>query len=649
MTAYVPVGEQLRTAHVAGAADVPYSGKQVLISGVSLKGRMDNSRRTIRWALVGGGVVGIGALAAVVAGVTHATAGRALPNVSVGHVDVGGLSSDDAARRIAGAVERLRAERVRIIVDGAVVAEPTFAELGVRVPAGDLARDAIGYGRGPVGVRQAMAWVRGVLGVRLPLRAAIEEPVFRETARSALAAILAPPRSANWAAGERGTLALVPAIPGREVDMERLARGVLDRFLERTGEGVDVPVDVPVTEVPPDVSDAEARALKPDVEDLLARPFTLALGERRWTVPSRLRRSWIALERSDGRARAMVAAEPLAAYLLETIASGITTPARNARFMMSDGRVAVFALAEEGTELDLDASVRAIRTAVARGLPEAFLIVRATRPAITTTADIERLGVTTLLGRGESDFSGSPRNRIHNIRLGAAQFHGVLIPPGAEFGFNETLGPVRPRDGYKPELVILHDATAPQYGGGLCQVSTTAFRAAVVSGLPITERRNHAYPVSYYGIPGFDATIYPNQRTWRDGTDLKFLNDTPGHILIQTRVEGTKLLFEFWGSSDGREVKLVGPTPYGRKPDGSLKATLTQQVYREGTLVREETFASAYKSPKLFPRVLAANAERETWEEKVKRVEEKDRKVHEEFLQKQRQDAAAAEKKPKSP
>jgi vancomycin resistance protein YoaR len=223
-----------------------------------------------------------------------------------------------------------------------------------------------------------------------------------------------------------------------------------------------------------------------------------------------------------------------------------------------------------------------------------LLPVAVTKPTIGNDA-AEELGIRELLGIGETDFSGSPPNRIHNIRVGAARFNGILVKPGEEFSFNALLGPVGPETGYKPELVIKQDKTVPEYGGGLCQVSTTAFRAAVFSGLPITERRNHAYIVRYYNPPGFDATIYPPH------PDLRFINDTEGHILIQTSVSGTKLRFEFYGTSDGRNVEIIGPTVYDKRPDGSAKATLTVRVKGKDGSVREQIFRSTYKPPSLYP------------------------------------------------
>jgi vancomycin resistance protein YoaR len=519
---------------------------------------------------------------------------------------------------------RLLGERVPLEQKGKIVDEPHFADLGVSVPSEKLVAGAVAFGRGR-GSGVAVDWARGVTGATLPLRFEVQSERLEGYVQRTFAESVRPARSAAWNVESDGAFTLVPAVTGSEVDIQQLARDII-RHARR---GDHRPVSVRFVQVEPAMSDHEAQALRPEVERIVAAPFVLVLDERRWEVPLRTVRSWVTLEHVGSRPAVTFSQKDVEKYLTEVLAPDVNQRAHNARFAFVGGRVSAFSAPQDGIALEVAEGVRAVREAVAQERSEAALATTRTKPEITTTADIERLGIRTLLGRGESDFSGSPRNRIHNIRVGAARYHGLLIPPGAEFSFNEFLGPVEASTGYLPELVILENVTTPQYGGGLCQVSTTAFRAAVLSGLTITARKNHAYPVSYYGTPGFDATIYP------PSPDLKFLNDTPGHILIQTRVEGMKLVFEFWGTSDGREVRIVGPSPYGRRPDRSVKATLTQQIYRDGALARVETFLSSYKSPRLFPRVLAANAESETWEKRVRRITEKDRKAHEEFLKRQ--------------
>ena len=300
--------------------------------------------------------------------------------------------------------------------------------------------------------------------------------------------------------------------------------------------------------------------------------------------------------------------EKLAEYLTTTIVPEVDQEPVNARFALGSAegespRVTQFSLPQNGQKLNIQKTAGNIAAKLAKHERIIPLAVEMASPDITTLADIERHGITSLLAVGESDFAGSPKNRIHNIIVGTERYNGLLIPPDGEFSFNQHLGPITKAAGFLPELVIKNNVTTPEYGGGLCQVSTTAFRAALNSGLEITDRRNHAYAVSYYGTPGLDATIYP------PNPDLKFKNNTPGYILIQTKIEGTKLFFEFWGTNDGRKVAVDDPVVYDRQSNGAVKAYVKQKVTLGEEILVDDTFYSRYKSPKLFPKVLAANGE----------------------------------------
>ncbi len=266
----------------------------------------------------------------------------------------------------------------------------------------------------------------------------------------------------------------------------------------------------------------------------------------------------------------------------------------DAQFTMEENRVTNFSLSQDGLKLEIERNIQKLQEKIQVGETKIELEVSIIPPKIASK-NINNLGITSLMGKGGSNFGGSPSNRIHNIKLGAAKFHGILIKPGEEFSFNTILGEVGPEQGYKPELVIKKDKTTPEYGGGLCQVSTTTFRAAVYSGLPITERYPHAFPVVYYAPQGFDATIYPPH------PDFRFINNTPGYLLIQTKIEGSELFFEFYGTDDGRKVEVDGPHQYDVKSDGSMKTKLIRRIYKNNELTEEKTWHSTYKSPSLYP------------------------------------------------
>ena len=160
------------------------------------------------------------------------------------------------------------------------------------------------------------------------------------------------------------------------------------------------------------------------------------------------------------------------------------------------------------------------------------------------------------MGRGETSFQGSSEGRAQNIETAAARFPGVVVLPEETFSFNSYLGSVSEAHGFEESWVIFGDRTVLGPGGGVCQVSTTCFRAAFFGGFPIVERWPHAYRVGWYEPPlGLDAAIFS------PSVDLKFTNDTKHAILIQThadRVDGT-LVFEFYGTGTGRTVEMEEP------------------------------------------------------------------------------------------
>jgi vancomycin resistance protein YoaR len=282
---------------------------------------------------------------------------------------------------------------------------------------------------------------------------------------------------------------------------------------------------------------------------------------------------------------------------ISSLSGKVNRDPADSRFKIEDGKVSVFALSEKGLKLDESKSLEIIIDSLKNKNSNTKLDLPyvETDPVLTTDS-VDNMGIDTLIGEGRSNFKGSPKNRVFNINVATERFNGVLIKPGEEFSFVKILGEVDGEHGYLPELVIKKDKTEPEFGGGICQVSTTAFRAAIYSGLEITARRNHAYPVGYYNPQGMDSTVYVPK------PDLRFKNDTPNYILIQTKIVGTELIFQFYGTSDGRKTTVIGPTVLEKNPDGSMKTTFTQQINdQNGNLIREDVFKSSYESPSKFP------------------------------------------------
>lgn len=175
----------------------------------------------------------------------------------------------------------------------------------------------------------------------------------------------------------------------------------------------------------------------------------------------------------------------------------------------------------------------------------------------SSTAD--DLGLKSLLGRGESYFYDSIPGRVYNIGLGTSKINGSLVAPGEIFSFDTAIGTVSAVFGFQKAYAIIKGKTVLDDGGGVCQVSTTLYRAVLNAGLPVLERTAHTYRVGFYEqggfLPGLDATVYP------PSPDLKFRNDTGSYLLIQatTDYNQAKLTFEIFGTDDGRKTTILGP------------------------------------------------------------------------------------------
>lgn len=243
----------------------------------------------------------------------------------------------------------------------------------------------------------------------------------------------------------------------------------------------------------------------------------------------------------------------------------------DALFNFQNGRVLAFKPSEEGRAIDAEKIKKDLKSQFEKILlsqkTQEIIIpidVNILKPKITTDK-ANNLGIKELIGTGTSLFQHSIQSRIFNINLAASRINGALIAPNEIFSFNKALGDVSSFTGYQQAYIIQNGRTILGDGGGVCQVSTTFFRALLNAGLPIIERHAHAYRVGYYeqdSLPGLDATIYV------PSVDLKFKNDTGNYILVQTQIdpENQQLSIFLYGTNDGRSVTLTQPVITNRAP-----------------------------------------------------------------------------------
>ncbi len=397
-----------------------------------------------------------------------------------------------------------------------------------------------------------------------------------------------------------GKIAEIPAQNGYKISKP----AILEKISYNAKNLASEAILLEMTPSSPEIGQEETKDAKARADNLLASNISLAFEDKTWMLDPEIIKSSINFEQEkNGRGKNILSLKIDSSLIfdyLEKIQIEINREPSNAVFGEKDGNIIIESGGETGAILGLDSSTKKIseemlaESKTGNKNIKTKLIIEEKEPEIGKEM-IEKLKINALIGQGKSNFAGSPKNRRYNIGVGAAKFNNTVIPPDKDFSFVESLGEVTAKAGYLPELVIKGDRTIPELGGGLCQVSTTAFRAAIYAGLPILERKPHAYPVAYYNPQGMDATIYPPH------PDLRFKNDTGSPILIQTKIDKNDLTFNFFGAKQVRTVKIIGPNVYDKKPDGSLKAVFWREFYEGETLTKKEPFYSSYKSPSNYP------------------------------------------------
>lgn len=391
---------------------------------------------------------------------------------------------------------------------------------------------------------------------------------------------------------------------GYVVDRNYLAAELVNRAINFSTE----PITLKQQSSTPTLNVAEVLKLLPQVKEFLQdKEVVFTFEESTWRAKPAVWHLWLAIKEGELNKYVVYLDENKANAFFKIILDTVNQEAHDAKFELLDGRVKLFEASQEGRRVDIVESLKLVQAKIkTKEEPNVGLVVVKTQPQVTT-ADIADLGVKEVIGIGRSNFKGSPNNRRHNIKTGANALNGVIIKPEEEFSLIKNLGTIDEAGGYLPELVIKGDKTVPEFGGGLCQIGTTTFRAALASGLPITERRNHSYRVAYYEPAGTDATIYDPK------PDFRFKNDTGSNILIQTRVKGDDLIFEFWGTKDGRVTVQTKPRIYNivkppptkiieseDLPVGKKKCTETAHAGADAEFTYNVTYADGTKHEKVF-------------------------------------------------
>lgn len=540
---------------------------------------------------------------------------RIIPGVWVGNINLSGKSYTDAYKILTGKFTQFEEQNIALTVNGEKD-QVFLADLGIDLlPKETLVKAAL-VGRN----EPALTGFKTKIGAFFNKKVITPEYNFNDNLLSTqLDTFYSDLESefieASLTINNQGIVEFVPGKEGIVIDKT----SVKDCLIKNTESLIaNIECTVPLIKKTPQYSAEDFNKIKNLVEAVAAIKLEL-----NWTGGNRTLTGAKLLDLTSVEPKGLYVSQEKVVEYVQSLAKEVDIEPVNAAFEVREsGETALFTPARKGQRLKQDKLTETVTetltTILAAPGNEHLSIYQITvefefiDPEITSIEN--EYGIKTLLGEGKSNYHGSIPNRVYNVQLASDKLNGKLIKPGETVSFNKLLGDVSAESGYKSAYVIIGNQTILGAGGGVCQTSTTMFRAVLNAGLPVVERTAHMYRVHYYEPPlGLDATVMAPY------TDFVFKNDTPAHILIQTYVNANTedVVYQIYGTDDGRksivsEPVITNQTGYPNpiyKEDATIEkgrivqvewaaggatAKVTRTVTRNGETLQEDTFVSNY-------------------------------------------------------
>jgi vancomycin resistance protein YoaR len=564
---------------------------------------------------VAGTLLGVLLVFGAIAGFGQAYAGRILPGVVIGSLDVSGLTVAQAGAALEAALGHLEDGQITIrsTRDAAAV---SFADLGRVVETETMIAEAMAIGRGGSRFDEALAGLRGFLR---PTTVPIRLDYDRERLDATLAAFTERSRRAPVEASikvVRFGYVVGGSADGLQVDTRQVATAIDSALLDPSTPAM-IEQRAESIAIPPTTSDADVERAMAAAERMAA-PILISRGSKTWKVTRSRIRTWIGFEGSGADLAPSIDASKIPASL-KAPKKAVARKPTEARYLRDRaGRVFGVSASSAGRALDVEATVEKIVATLATRaeghLANAPIKVKtiAVAPKLSTDEATRKAPLVSLLGSWTTYYQVSARNGFAaNITVPARRLDGVVVRPGQTFEFWGALGEVSFRTGYRLGAAIVggHTVEGRALAGGICSASTTLFNAAARSGLQILTRSPHWYYITRYPL-GLDATV-------SDSQTMRFRNDTNHPVLIKTHASPGIVTFQIWSVPNGRSVTWSKPrvanvvrghdtvkytstlAPGERKriewPVDGKDVWVTRTVRdANGSIVHRETFVSHY-------------------------------------------------------
>ncbi|MDF2846629.1 MAG: vanomycin resistance protein VanB [Oerskovia sp.] len=576
-SAFTPVG-----APEGAAPDAPTDGGSPLdgISGDKAPSRLP---KVAMWA--GIGVVVLGGL---YTGAQWFYSDKVPPETTVAGVSVGGLDTKAATAALEKGLGGRAAEPITLQA-GTSTTTLDPAAAGLAFDAQATADELTSFSMSP-----AQLW-KHVFG------GADEEPVTTvddkklEAQVTELKARLALEPVDGSVVFTDGQPVATPAQDGAEIVEDESIEIISTSWLTSSD-----PLDLPTTPEAPAVTQEETDAALAQAQSVVSAPVTVSVGGQQAELTPDVLASAAAFNATDGALQLTFDGPTL----LESVVAGtdnLLDEAADAKFVFVNG-APVIEGGEPGTTIDPVALSSAVTTAVLGTERTATVELTQSDPAESVAA-LEALGVKEKISEFSTNLT-SDAQRTENLRVGASKVNGTLVKPGETFSLTDTLSPITAAGGYYSAGIVQDGKHVEGIGGGLSQMATTTYNAGFYAGLEDVEHRQHSYWFSRYPA-GREATIFVGS------IDMKFKNNTPYGVLMQSWIGGGQLHVAIWStkywtveeSSSGKQ-NVVEPTTVTHsgpdcvpqaKGNAGFSITTYRKLLLEGKVVKEESDRWTYK------------------------------------------------------
>ena len=563
-------------------------------------------------------IVGAGALYAFDRNYT----GRILPGVSVGGIDLAGLSPDEATARLESSFASFREGRA-VLTSGDVDMVIDYADVNRRADIAGLVTEAMAVGRSGTTVERIILDARtAIRGVNIVPRVLFDKARLARHVHALAARFNVSPQSASVSLTEQGFV-VAEGAAGKTADhvaaTEALAAG-----LTRVDAPGEIRAALELTAIEPAITTAEATAARA-AADLVALDVAIVEGKETWTIPAATVRSWVTFTKNrDGTYEPTVDPAKLEAHL-GAVAKEIDHKAQNASFKLSGAKITGVNASRNGRSLDVPltaARVAELLTARAAGRVVAQVAPKlsVTPPSLTTEEAQAVIPKMTKISSWTTYFPISERNHFGaNIWIPAMDIDGTVVAPGEKFDFWNAVGPISRARGYGDGGAIINGKTEPQgaLAGGICSNSTTLFNAVLRAGYDMGARRNHYYFIDRYPA-GLDATVFKSGSG--SVQTMSWTNDTAYPVLIRGYKikSGSKgyVRYDIYSVPTGRKIVISNPTTKNiRRATDTVQYTSslapgaskrieypvdgkdvwrTVTVYQGGKIIHQKTYYSHY-------------------------------------------------------